>query len=295
MPPPLHAQPDPYAIFARARSYFERQQYPPYLKYDVAVNVVEGGKTRTERYASAYNATTNEIVVDPVSDFERANPPSGRGVNIAILFVPLGKPQPPVDFLGVPMLSPTYSFGIAKFAAMQSPHKLTDAELVAAIRKEFHDPNPRATPRPTATPAGLPEIADVTVYKRDYVITLAGEEEVNGHTCFHLAMQPVRANDHRYRLRDVWIDETTYATERVNESINFVNGPGTAVPWSIDYTDNNGMHYIRTERASAPMSYRGMVYTQASVDFENVTAAQAMPHRLDTPLTNDLVMEEPVY
>ncbi len=257
---------------------------------------MEGEKPRTERYDSAYNAVTNEIVVDPVSDFERANPPSGRGVNISILFLPVGKPQAPVDFLGVPVLSPTYSFGIAKFIPATMPHKLTDAELVAQIRKEFHDPNPRATPLATPAPSKLPEIADVTVYKRDYVIKLAGEENVNGHQCFHLAMQPANAREGgKFRLRDVWVDERTYATERINESINFVNGPGTSVPWSIDYADSNGMHYIREERADAPMSYRGMTYTQASIDFENVTVASSMPHRLDTPLTDDLIMDEPVY
>ena len=285
--------PDPYLIFARARTSFEQQHYPAYLKYDVVVRVTEGGTPKVERYQSAYNATTNDVWVEPVSDYERAHPPSGSGVNVGLLFWRIGKPQPPTDFLGVPKLSPTYSFGISKFVPVQPPHPPSDAELVAEIRKEYHDPNPRATIAPTPPPVSIREIFDVTVYKRDYVITVAGEDSINGHRCYHLVMQPVRAHDGRYRLRDVWIDERTYATERLNETFNFVNGPGTNVPWTVDFADSGGAHYISDERAGAPMTYRGLVYTQASVSFENVTAADAMPRMRDVPLTNDLVMDEP--
>jgi hypothetical protein len=215
-------------------------------------------------------------------------------VNLGFLGFRLGKPQPPTDFLGVPMISPTYAFGLAKFVPMQPPHKPTDAELVAEIRKQFHDPNPRARVMPTPTPSGLPEIADVTAYKRDYVISLAGEDLVNGHTCYHLALQPVH-NAGRYRLRDVWVDESTFATERLKESMNFVNGPGTDVPWTVDFADIGGAHYVSTEHADAPMSYRGLIYTSASVRFENIVAADGMPQRIDVPVTNDLVMDEPIY
>ena len=291
---PSSAASDPYAIFARARTYFESQKYPPYLKYDVAVRVTEGGKEKVEHYDSAYDSMTDDVWVEPVSDYEKEHPPSGSGVNVSLLGFGIGKPQAPTDFLGVPDLSPTYTFGISKFVPTQPPHRPTDAELVQEIRKEFHDPNPRVKIVATPKPSGLPEIADVTVYKRTYVISLKGEELVNGHMCYHLELQPVR-DAGRYRLRDVWVDETTYATERLNESINFVRGPGTDVPWTVDFADINGAHYVSEERADAPMNYRGLTYTSASVQFENIVAVDDMPHRIDEPLTNDLVMDEPVY
>lgn len=288
---------DPYAIFARARQYFEAQRYPAYIDYDVAVRVVEGGKERAERYASSYDATDGYIAVDPVSDYELEHPATGKGVNVGLLFAK-SKPETPVDFLGVPRLTPAYSFGIAKFVPAPPPHAPTDAELVAEVRAAFHDPNPRATatPMPRASADdlnGLREIAAVTVYKRDYRITLVGEETISGHACYHLALQPLRTRDRDLRLRDVWVDEATYATERLREAWNFSNGPGTSVPWTVDFTDTAGVHYVASERAEVPMSYRGLVYTQAFVSFEHIRPRDNPPGRRLTPLTNGIIMEEP--
>ncbi|MDQ2872350.1 MAG: hypothetical protein M3R35_04390 [Candidatus Eremiobacteraeota bacterium] len=288
-----NAQLDPYAIFARAKERFASQHYPPYLDYDVAVRVQEGGTQRIERYASAYNATNDEIFVDPVSDYERVHPASGRGVNMSFLFFS-GKPEPPVDFLGVPRLAPTYSFGMAKFSAMPPTQRESDSEIVSEIRKAFHDPNPRSTPSPTPKPSsGLREIAAVTAYTHDYNITLAGEETVVGRPCYHLALVPVRMKDRRLRLRDLWIDEDTFSVEKLREALNFTSGPGTGVAWTVDFADVGDAHYISQERADAPMSYRGLVYVQASISFENVRP-RTTPATLNAfKLTNDLVMEEP--
>ena len=289
------ASPDPYAIFARARQYFEAQRYPQFIDYDVAVDVVEAGKDRVERYASAYDATNGSIWVDPVSDYEIAHPPSGRGVNVSIFGLG-GKPEPPIDFLGVPRVAPTYSFGIAKFVAAVPPGPKSDEELVAEVRQAFHDPNPRARALPTSSPAattGLREIASVTVYKRDYRITLVGEEAIDGVSCYHLVLAPVRARDDRLRLRDVWIDERTSATVRLREARNFTSGPGTTVSWTVDFDDVAGAHYIARERAEVPMSYRGLLFTQATISFENIRARARPVAQRDTPVTNGLVMEEP--
>ena len=298
MPGPLAAgsvSPDPYAIFARARQYFEAQRYPQYLDYDVAVEVFEGGRERIERYSSAYDATSGNIWVDPVSDYELAHPASGRGVNVSLLGLGT-KPEPPVDFLGVPRVTPTYSFGIAKFVAVSPPRPKTDAELVAEVRRAFNDPDPRAkavaTPSPDAS-NGLREIAAVTVYRRDYRITLVGEDVLDGVSCYHLALAPLRARDGRLRLRDVWIEEHTFATKRLREAINFTDGPGTSVPWTVDFADVGGARYVARERADAPMSYRGLVFTNAAISFENIRSRTRPVSTRGTPLTNGLVMEEP--
>ena len=109
--------PDPYQIFARARAYWHQQSYPPLLEYSVAVSVLEGGSVKTERYWSAYDSVTQQVAVDSVSDYEREHPTyaaHGVTIKIPLLSSVLGKPQPPTDYLGVPMLAPNYTFGMAR-------------------------------------------------------------------------------------------------------------------------------------------------------------------------------------
>lgn len=292
-PAGVSAAPDPYTIFAQARNVWEHQPYPPYLSYTVAVTVDSGAAPKTEKYHSAFDATTGVIWVDPISDFEVAHPATGKGVNLFLIFGQLNKPEPPEDFLGVPMLAPTYSFGMAPFVPVIPEDELTPMQIVAQVRRAFHDPNPRNTPAARQSPSkGLRVIADLTVFQREYTITLVGIQSVAGHRCYHLALVPTHAR-HTYRLRDLWIDTTTAATIKLREAINFVNGPGTDVPWTVTFGSINGAQYVRRERADAPMSYRGLTYTHASLAFEAISAASAPPPSMIVPATNDLILIEP--
>ncbi len=45
--------PDPYRIFANARTYWLMQHYPQKLEFTVAVAVLEGGRQRVEHYNAA--------------------------------------------------------------------------------------------------------------------------------------------------------------------------------------------------------------------------------------------------
>lgn len=272
--PRAAAAPDPYQIFGNARAYWHQQKYPALIDYEVAVDVVEGGNERVEHYASEYNAETNVVQVDPVSDYERAHPVYPKGINISII-VPLNKPLPPVDWLGVPYLAPTYSFGMAPFIPAPTPTPFNSAALVTEIRKEFHDPNPRATPSATPTPdAGLQEIATVYAHNRDYTITLLGTETIDGHPCYHLGLTPTR-DPGQFRIRQAWIDEQTFATWQLQDALNFTSGPGTSVAWTIHFAQVDGAQYIREEDALGPMKRGGEIYTKASVWFENLLSANA--------------------
>ncbi len=268
------AAPDPYQIFGNARAYWHQQRYPALLDYNVAVDVVEAGNERVEHYASEYNAVTNVVKVDPVSDYELAHPVHPKGINASILGIALNKPMPSVDWLGVPYLAPAYSFGMAPFIPAPTPTPFNSAALVAEIRKEFHDPNPRATPTPAATPNGLEEIATVYAHNRDYTITFVGTDTIDGHACYHLSLMPTRDPGH-FRIRQAWIDEQSFATWQLQDALNFTNGPSTKVGWTIHFAQIDGAQYVREEDALAPMKAGGEIYTQASVRFENVLAANA--------------------
>jgi hypothetical protein len=291
------AVPDPYQIFANAREYWLYQHYPAELQYQVAVDITEGGKERVERYDVLYDAVKNDVDVDPVSDYERAHPvkPTGVNLNFALPFglgMPIGKPLPSIDFLGVPKLAPAYSFGMAPFVPAPTPTPFNSMALVEEIRKEFHDPDPRKpTPSPSPSP-GLPEIATVVAENRDYTISLVGTESIAGHPCYHLALKPMR-DPGRFRIREAWIDEVTYAPWQLRDATNFQNGPPTSVPWTIAFVDIGGAHYIAQEQADAPISSHGEIYTRASIRFESVVASTKAPPARLTGDTPGEVLDEP--
>jgi hypothetical protein len=269
------AAPDPYAIYERAQTFWFSQRYPTYLEYDVAVTVAQNGQERVERYKSSYDATDGAIWVDTVSDYERAHPVVVHGMNVCILTFCATKPLPPIDFIGVPVLTPTYTFGMAPFIAAAPPSNEQSAqELVTEIRHAFHDPYPRGR-KPLAAPPkpGLPTIAHASTNAGAYDISLVGVENVDGHDCYHLALRP-RRDPGRYRLRDVWVDEDTGATWRLREALNFVTGPGTTVGWTVDFDNLAGVQYIARETSDGPIEYQGQSYAQAIVSFQDVRSVR---------------------
>jgi len=286
---------DPYAVFSSARHYWERQHYPARLAYTVTVDVLEGGTHKVEHYASAYDAVNDVVQVDPLSDYEIAHPASGRGVNLGIPFVTLSKPDPPLDFVGVPSLAPNYSFAIARFVPSDARPK-TSAELVQEIRAQFHDLRP--TPTPTALPSddGLREIAVVSSTRRRYDITLVGIESIGGAPAYHLALKPT-GDPHRYRLRDLWVDTATGATRRLIDAGNFVDGPWPGLNWTVDFASVDGALYIASEHSAEPVAFRGLRYLDTTVSFSDIhpgTKSALDGIAQFRPRNRDLFAKEPI-
>jgi hypothetical protein len=294
------AEPQPSQVFDEARAYWADQRYPQLVAYDVAVRIDEGNGERVERYSSYYDVLHREVHVDPVSDYEIANPVSGKGVDLFFSIQSqrgsrLSKPQPPIDFLGVPMLAPMYSFGMSLDppAAQLTDARMTPMQIVAEIRNEFNDPAPaRPAGESAPAPSAMPEIATTHAFVRDYAVAFDGEDIVDGHDCVKLKLEPLR-DPNRFRLREIWIDNQTRATWKLREALNFADGPGTSVPWDVTFASLGGAQYIATETALAPMAYRGLIYRKADVSFENVQATDP-PGRFPSELWNaPLVMSEP--
>lgn len=283
-----------YEIFAKTRIYWEAQRYPAKLEYDVAVTVVENGKPKIERYRSGYDAVNGIVRSDPVSDYERAypyHPPGGFSFNVPFLTKPVGSSN--VDYFGVPMLAPNYSFGIGitPRGSSQSP---SDADIVAAVRKQFHDPIPRnrATPTPQITP-GLREIAIVEAKSRAYSISLAGIEFVNDLPAYHLQLRPLR-DPERFRLRELWVNARTFAPLRLIEALNFVTGPGTTVPWSVSFSQIGGATYVASETALGATQNGHHHYDAVTVAFENVRPVGTFGYDLPAfAPTDTLTLTEP--
>lgn len=267
--------PDPYRIFQRAQQIWMAQRYPRVVDYTVRVMAIHGGKTEVRHYHEFWAALTNDVLVQPpVSDEQLASPykPSS-GVNFMGLWN-IGGPRKGSgvqgDIYGVPALRPNYSFGIAPYTP---PASLTPAQLVAEIRREYHDPAPQKVAALEAQ-HGLKTIALVTSVARDYTISLVGVESLGGHSDFHLSLRPVR-DPQRYRLRDAWIDASTYTTDRLGLMGNFKDVAMARVPWIVDFEQLAGATYISKEVSQAPLQgYRSRMYDRFLITFEDYTTGK---------------------
>ncbi|HEV3152909.1 MAG TPA: hypothetical protein VGZ02_03795 [Candidatus Baltobacteraceae bacterium] len=280
--------PDPYAIYAAARAYWETARYPAAISYTVDVRVNEAGTWKTNHYHLTYDALHDAVRVNPVSDEEVANPHRvPPGPNIRLFGVGVGKDEPRTDYLGIPELAPNYSFGLAKYVPVTDRDP---SELVREIRDQFHDPAPPARVRSQAT--CIPEIASVYAYAHDYDITLAGLETIDRHVDYHLKLAPVRAPK-RYRLRDLWVDRRTYFTDRLVSDGNFVTGPGPGVKWMVSFANVAGAPYIAQESAQGALAFQQAVYQQATVAFEDLQPGKQTVFWSGQFLTSEDLLQEP--
>lgn len=257
------------------------------------MTVVENGKAKTEHYRAGYDTASDAVWIDAVSDYERAHPFYPHGINFGSPFGNGAAVNPDEDYLGVPVLAPNYSFGLGRSHAAPKA-TMTPAEIVRAVREQFHDPAPPQKQLPTPKPEPtLREIGYVATQSHAYDIVLLGIEALDGVRAYHLALHP-RTDPGRYRLRELWIDVTTFAPVRLVEGLNFVTGPGTMVPWAVTFARVGGATYIRDESALAPMRLKRHRYTAAHVAFENIHPVDSFFGDLSEFVPEEsLLMEEP--
>ncbi len=267
---PVRAAPalrDAYAIFANAREYWETASYPPQISYSIVVTVARNGIAAAAHYHGYYDSRRDHVAMNGVSDEEVAHPYTPHGINTYLnLFggsIPLSSPQHTFDYLGVPLLAPNYSFGIAAYL----PHSADadSAELVQEIRREFHDPVPART-QTQAAQSGLKTIATIEVVRRSYIITLKGIVPMDDHTDYDLLMQPVR-DPGRYRLREVWVDTGTFATDGLITQGTFAAAGFSGVRWTVQFRQIAGAPYIASEIAQSGFVLDRRAYDGATIAF----------------------------
>ncbi len=288
---------DPYNIFARARAVWSAQHYPQYLSYTIAVHVTEHGVDKSKHYHLTYDAQNEAIDVNPVSDEEHAAPPVVTGFiwhlqprrQGRVLFdKKVGNPGEAVDYLGVPKLAPTYSFGLKAHAGTESGRD--DDALIAQIRQEFNDPMPSAKDKELTSQGKLKSIASVTSRARAYTIRLFGIEPVAGRDCYHLSLQP-NGDPKQRRLREVWVDTQTFETHQLVNAGNFT---GSVVPWLVTFENINGATYIAQEVAQAPVGVGEHRYERASIAFESISATSRPTRMANGIFASKEIMTEPV-
>ncbi len=264
---------DPYAIFAAARTHWETARYPSQISYTVAIIVRHNGNTSEAHYHSYYDSVENRVDVNAVSDEEIAHPYTPHGIDVFFTpfgaRIPLSSPERTFDYLGVPVLAPNYSFGIASSV----PHApdADNLELVAEIRREFCDPVPPTSARPDT---GLKTIASIEIVRRAYVIQLSGITTINGHPDYDLTLRPI-SDPGRYRLREVFVDARTFATDRLVSQGNFTQGGMTGVRWTVEFQQINGTPYLASEITTQYFRLTRRAYDSATIAFTALTPKRA--------------------
>jgi hypothetical protein len=252
--------PDPYAIFLRTRSAVTYAAYPRRIDYTIAVSGVEGGKLKANHYRASLQPGDGTVRIFPISDEELAAPPPHphdfqfSQVSVQGYTVPVGHPPPNPDLIGVPVLAPTYAFGLAVRPA--------DA---------------RGQDDGTAPAGGLPVIAVVSSSARDYAVALLDVPNVDGLPTYHLKLTPLRMPKTN-RLRELWVGVDDYLPRKAIVAGNFTLAPLVDIPWTVTFDDASGTLLIATERASATLFLpHHRVVRDAAIAFENVHDAVGSP------------------
>lgn len=271
---------DAYSIWLQARSAVSSAQYPRKLDYTIDIGGLDGDHPTDDHYRAAFDGADGVVRLFPISDETLAKPapvPHGVNVNVNIFFCWIGclgisrragRPEPSLDLLGEPLLSPTYAFGMRYAQPL------------------------RSSPAPGT--GGLPVIAVVSAQKPEYRVELVDEPAIDDVATYHLKMTPLR-DPKNNRLRELWVGTNDYLPRRVAISGNFTQAPMVDVPWTVDFSVVGGAPYIARESAGGTLYLaHGRVVRDATVAFEDVrepTGTYDEP--LVTPAYKDDALVEP--
>jgi len=246
-------------IFTAARRAWEGSAYPRYTTYTVGVRYEKGSRTITRHYATYEDMRRNLVFARDFSPEEEADPKTPHGTNIALGPFVIN-PDHPEDPIGPLALGINQDYGIAPGS---HPIKaLDDAEEVANA-------------------SDLPTIGRTTTAVRDYDVRLIGTETAaDGATLDHLGLTPTH-DPKRLKLRELWVDAKSYVVRSVLLASNFNGSPLSGVAWRVDYRIVDGAPYLDTEKAQAPVTYRGQgTLRDVTIAFTDVKELAQLPWSL---------------
>jgi hypothetical protein len=278
------ADPSAYQIFERARRVLQAQSYPDPLFYRTTVHVSEGSKDEQEHF-NAEAFSRGDVRVEGISDEEQAAPHESSGVNFRLSFSigwntgaggqtgaaseDVHRKEASPDYLGLPLISPSYSFGLTSEAAENPMQDSVDT-------------------------AHLHTIATVTAVNQVYNVSLLGTETIGGLYTYHLRLQPT-SNPNHHRLRDLWVDVYTYQVVQLKTQGNFTDSPMSNVPWLVTFQSVDGISYIRDETALQPLIFpHDRTFTAARISFDDIHVADNSSILLPT-MDDQAALREPIH
>ena len=264
--------PDADTILDKARAAWASSPYPPEIAFDTTETVTHRSVVSTSHYHAVSDVRTGSVFGSAVSDEEIAHPYTPHGMTFRVVVrgpgpprygLTMGAPEHTFDYIGVPRLSPVFSFGLCTgFAFITS--QATDP--VGDVRRSFGNA-PKASPSPAG--GSLRVIATVSAKTRDYEATTIGTEMVGDHIDYHLRLVPVR-NPSFFRLREVWIRSDTYFIDRAITHGNFSERPFPDLDWTATFVQIEGSAYLASEETTKSFTVNGRHYDSARIDFADV-------------------------
>jgi hypothetical protein len=232
---PAASDPEGERIFEAVRHAWDASGYPRYTTYTVGVKYQKGTRWITRHYATYEDMRRNLVFARDFSPEEEADPKVPHGTSIAIGPIVLN-PDHPEDPIGPLALGINQDYGISP--AGHVIKALNDAEDVANASE-------------------LPVIGTTSTKVRDYDVRLIGTETASdGALVDHLGLTPLH-DPKRLKLREMWVDAKTYVVRSLLLASNFNGSPLSGVSWRVDYRIVDGAPYLETEKAQAPVTYRG--------------------------------------
>jgi hypothetical protein len=235
LPPP---DPEADRIFGAARAWWETRADVPYLTYGALIRYRHGGHI----FDNWWNATLRtkdhalhlERIAIPADEAKRL-----KGFPITIFGFKIADTNADAEPIRVelPSIDPISDFGVlSRYRSNVSVN--SDAT-----------PNPLDEPEPKATAGDLKEIGVVQAYTRDYDVRLAGVETLHYGDAYHLRLIPLR-DPAVFRLRDLWIAKSDYATMQMAVDGIFHGKPYDAVRWTVSYVPIESHWYLQQVRAT---------------------------------------------
>jgi hypothetical protein len=228
--------PDPVAerMFTRAKEWWRTRKDVPYLEYGALIRYKHAGHVIDNWWEATFRTSDNALHIErlivPEDEAKRL-----RGFPITIFGFRVFDTNPDAEVVHVqePLIEPTSNFGV-----------LTRYQSRVTVSAEPTE-NPLLLPEPSAT--ALRVIGNVEVSTRDYDVRLVGEESLRYGDAYHLTLTPLR-DPRLYRLRDLWLDKTTYATTQLTVDGIYNGRPYDAVRWTVHYVPLGGQWYVQQIR-----------------------------------------------
>jgi hypothetical protein len=251
---------DPNAILRAARKAWSFIAYPRYATYTIVARFRNGDRNVVRHYDALQDMRRDIVFAHTFSHEEIANPNMPHGFDVRLGSVngqggaKMGNSGGNPDRVGPLALSVNYDFGISLL-----PQKTT----VVSSGKEIE------------FPPNLPIIGTTSTATHDYTVKLIGM--LDGGQTYHLALTATH-DPGRLRLREMWVNATTFVTKRIVIAGNFSAGPYDSVPWLVEFTRIGGADYITKETAEAPLDFEDDVsLPNLTIAFEDLKLLSALP------------------